>query len=310
MRGRLTLATLTVLGLGGCGTVATSPTATSGVAPVDPPAAVTDEAVVTDPGTAAAVPTPAGPSLSSVSDAAAELDAGLDGDVTAVVVDLATGERTGHRGGTAFTSASLYKLYVVATALDQVDTGDLALDAVVGGGCGTVARAAELAITVSDNACAISLGSMVGWDQVEDYVERESFSGTTFHPVEHAGGWGTAGQETTADDTADLLVRLAEGDLLGAESTTFLLTQLDGQYFDSALSLTLADDDAAFGHKLGTLAEVSHDAGILTMGGRRYVVAVLTGGWPGHAEPAAEPALAGVGEALRAFAAARADASR
>lgn len=283
--------------LGGCGTIA------------DPDGPVTDHTVggataseseasgnasdsESDPAGAA------GPPLSSVADAARALDAELEGDVAAVVVDLSTGEWAGHQGSTVFTSASLYKLYVAATALAAVDDGELSLDDAVGGGCGTLGYALELAIVVSDNACAIQLGTFLGWDRVEGYVDAQGFVGTSFHTVQQGAGWGTTGQETTAADTADLLARLAQGELLSPSSTDVLRGLLEEQYFDSALSLELDDPSATFAHKLGTLQEVSHDAGILTTDEGSYVVAVLTGNWPGWAETAAEPALAGVGQAL------------
>lgn len=301
MRSRIVLALCGALTLGACGLAAASDGAAEPTTVV-PPSPAPEQAVATQAAPASAEATAPGPALVSVTEAAATLDADLDGDVAAVVVDLTTGERADHRGSTTFTSASLYKLYVVATALDQVDRGELGIDTVVGGGCGSLGYAVELVVSVSDNVCAIRLGSLLGWREVEDYVQEQGFTGTTFSPVEEAGGWATTGQQTTADDTADLLVRLAEGELLSPASSELFLDQLEAQYFDSALSLVLEEDGAVFAHKLGTLEEVSHDAGILTVDGHRYVVAVLTGGFDGWAEPAAGPALAEVGEALQAYA--------
>lgn len=81
----------------------------------------------------------------------------------------------------------------------------------------------------------------------------------------------------TATDVARLLEELVEGALLSPESTDHLMGLLEEQHFDSALSTALGGK-VVFGHKLGTLDHVSHDAGVIDADGDRYVLVAVTAG--------------------------------
>lgn len=240
-------------------------------------------------------------SLRSVTDAAVDAEAASDGALGVVVVDLQTGERVEHHGSRAVPPASLYKLFVAATALHLVDLGVVTLDEPVGAGtCPTVATALDYMITVSDNDCARALATHLGWNVVESWVRQHGYDGTTFDVVAADGGYTVGTLRTSAGDVADLLVDLAEGRLLSPASTEHLVGLLEAQHFASPLSDALGPD-LTFGHKLGTLDDVSHDAGIVRVGQRRWVVVAVTSGWPSGAGLRAEPLLSAVGAAARGY---------
>ncbi|MGD8150579.1 serine hydrolase [Ornithinimicrobium sp. Y1694] len=216
---------------------------------------------------------------------------------------MQTGQHVAYQEDLAVYPASFYKLFVAYSALQLVDEGELGLDdLVVGSGpCATVGSALGYAIRVSDNSCADRLAGHLGWEVVESHLRELGLEGTTFSPVDlgthHAVGEVVT---TTAEDVAMMLRLLAQGELLSEESSAVLLGELREQYFTSGLSEALGGD-VIFKHKLGTLANVSHDAGIVLDGERRYVVAVTTGGWSHGAEGQAWPVLNAVGEALREY---------
>lgn len=262
-----------------------------------------------EPGAAAHVPAAAAQAgvtveplpLRTLTEAASEADTASEGSLGVVVVDLQTGERVEHRGSDPVPPASLYKLFVAASALHLVDLGVVALDEPVGAGtCPTVATAMDYMITVSDNACARTLATHLGWNVVESFVRQRGYAGTTFDVAAAEGGYAVGALRTTPSDVADLLVDLAEGRLLSPASTEHLLGLLEAQHFGSPLSEALGPD-VTFGHKLGTLDDASHDAGIVRRGERRWVVVAVTSGWPSGAALRAEPLLSAVGEAARDY---------
>lgn len=281
---------------------ACTPAPTGGSSPPEGEAPAADVAAAALPPAApAGAPSDPPVTLGSVTEAAADADASSEGSLGVVVVDLQTGERVEHRGEEPVPPASLYKLFVAAAALHLVDLGVVALDEPVGAGaCPTVETAMGYMITVSDNVCARTLATHLGWNVVESFVRQRGYEGTTFDVTASDGGYAVGALRTSANDVADLLVDLAEGRLLSPASTEHLVGLLEAQHFSSPLSEALGPD-VTFGHKLGTLDDVSHDAGIVRLGERRWVVVAVTSDWPSGAARRAEPLLAAVGEAARGY---------
>jgi beta-lactamase class A len=195
-----------------------------------------------------------------------------------------------------FTSASLYKLFLAHAVLDRVDRGLIALTDTVPGTTLTVQEAVDRMITWSDNVSGAALGQWLGWREVQAFAQGQGFESTTYDPA--TGVAGTVAMTTTPDDVADFLDRLRKGELLAAPSSTLLLGFLAAQQLDYALSTGLSPD-VEFAHKTGLLIQVSHDAGLVRVGGREYVVAVLTDGWSGYDD--ARPWFRTAGQAIDAY---------
>ncbi|MFF0991306.1 serine hydrolase [Kocuria nitroreducens] len=225
-----------------------------------------------------------------------DLAGGVPGELGVVLLDPAGEEVVARDAGRPFTSASLYKLFLAHAVLDQVDGGALALSDTVPELGLTVEQALDVMISWSDNASGAALGRWLGWKEVEAFAHRQGFVATTFDPA--TGSEDVVAMTTTPADVADLLDRLRRGELLSGSSTALFLGFLEEQHLDYALSSGFSPD-VGFAHKTGLLQDVSHDAGIVELGGHDYVVAVLTDGWSDYEESA--PWFGNAGREIEAY---------
>ena len=225
-----------------------------------------------------------------------DLAAGVPGELGVVLLDPEGREVVARNADRPFTSASLYKLFLAHAVLDEADRGTLALSDVVPELGLTVEQALDVMISWSDNASGAALGRWLGWKEVEAFAHEQGFAATTFDPA--TGSQDVVAMTTTPADVAALLERLRRGELLSGSSTALLLGFLEEQHLDYALSSGFSPD-VGFAHKTGLLVDVSHDAGILELGGRDYVVAVLTDGWSDYEESA--PWFGDAGREIEAY---------
>ncbi|MFF0904900.1 UNVERIFIED_CONTAM: serine hydrolase [Kocuria sp. CPCC 205316] len=235
----------------------------------------------------------------AAADLAADLEdlaAGVPGEFGVVLLDPEGREVVARNADRPFTSASLYKLFLAHAVLDEADRGALALSDVVPELGLTVEQALDVMISWSDNASGAALGRWLGWEEVEAFAHEQGFAATTFDPA--TGSQDVAAMTTTPADVAALLERLRRGELLSGSSTALLLGFLEEQHLDYALSSGFSPD-VGFAHKTGLLVDVSHDAGIVALGGRDYVVAVLTDGWSDYEESA--PWFGDAGREIEAY---------
>ncbi|MFE7628842.1 serine hydrolase [Kocuria sp. NPDC057446] len=205
----------------------------------------------------------------------------VPGELGVVLLDPEGAEVVARSADRPFTSASLYKLFVAHAVLDEADRGALGLSDVVPELGLTVEQSLDVMISWSDNASGAALGRWLGWKEVEAFAQEQGFTATTFDPG--TGSQDVVAMSTTPADVAALLERLRRGDLLSDSSTALLLGFLEEQHLDYALSSGFSPD-VDFAHKTGLLEDVSHDVGIVDIGGQEYVLAVLTDGWSGYEE--------------------------
>lgn len=221
------------------------------------------------------------------------------GQLGFVLINEQTGEAITSDASRVFTSASLYKLFLAYAILTQVDAGKLTLQDQMADGA-TIDDYLTSTITVSDNETAKELAYIIGWDNIEAFIHEQGFVSTSFHPyLESDGVYYNGELETTPAEVAFLLERLLDGELLSESSTAYFLGLLADQELVYALNTGL-DDGVAFAHKPGLLDYVSHDAGILTLDGQTYIVAVLTDGWQ-DATNDATPVFEAVGSAVMTY---------
>ncbi|GAB2623801.1 serine hydrolase [Kocuria arenosa] len=225
-----------------------------------------------------------------------DLAAGVPGELGVVLLDPEGREVVARNADRPFTSASLYKLFLAHAVLDEADRGALALSDVVPELGLSVEQALDVMISWSDNASGAALGRWLGWEEVEAFAHEQGFAATTFDPA--TGSQDVVAMTTTPADVAALLERLRRGELLSGSSTALLLGFLEEQHLDYALSSGFSPD-VGFAHKTGLLVDVSHDAGIVELGGRDYVVAVLTDGWSDYEESA--PWFGDAGREIEAY---------
>lgn len=228
-----------------------------------------------------------------------ELNATYPDQLGFVLINEQTGEAITTNESRTFTSASLYKLFLTYAILDQVDAGVLSLQDQMADGA-TIDDYLTSTITVSANEPAKELAHLIGWENIETFIHEQGFVSTSFNPyLEYDGIYYNGDLETTPAEVAFLLERLLEGELLSEASTKYFLGLLGNQQLVYALNTGLSSD-VTFAHKTGLLDDVSHDAGILSMDGQNYIVAVLTDGWL-NATDDANPVFEEIGSAVMTY---------
>lgn len=228
-----------------------------------------------------------------------ELNAAYPDQLGFVLINEQTGEAITTNESRVFTSASLYKLFLTYAILEQVDTGLLSLQDQMADGA-TIDDYLTSTITVSANEPAKELAHLIGWENIETFIHEQGFVSTSFNPyLEYDGIYYNGDLETTPAEVAFLLERLLEGELLSEASTKYFLGLLGNQQLVYALNTGLSSD-VTFAHKTGLLDDVSHDAGILSMDGQNYIVAVLTDGWL-NATDDATPVFEEIGSAVMTY---------
>ena len=228
-----------------------------------------------------------------------ELNAAYPDQLGFVLINEQTGEAITTNESRIFTSASLYKLFLTYAILEQVDAGVLSLQDQMADGA-TIDDYLTSTITVSANEPAKELAHLIGWENIETFIHEQGFVSTSFNPyLEYDGIYYNGDLETTPAEVAFLLERLLEGELLSEASTKYFLGLLGNQQFVYALNTGLSSD-VTFAHKTGLLDDVSHDAGILSMDGQNYIVAVLTDGWL-NATDDATPVFEEIGSAVMTY---------
>lgn len=228
-----------------------------------------------------------------------ELNATYPDQLGFVLINEQTGEAITTNESRTFTSASLYKLFLTYAILDQVDAGVLSLQDQMADGA-TIDDYLTSTITVSANEPAKELAHLIGWENIETFIHEQGFVSTSFNPyLEYDGIYYNGDLETTPAEVAFLLERLLEGELLSEASTKYFLGLLGNQQLVYALNTGLSSD-VTFAHKTGLLDDVSHDAGILSIDGQNYIVAVLTDGWL-NATDDATPVFEEIGSAVMTY---------
>lgn len=228
-----------------------------------------------------------------------ELNATYPDQLGFVLINEQTGEAITTNESRVFTSASLYKLFLTYAILELVDTGLLSLQDQMADGA-TIDDYLTSTITVSANEPAKELAHLIGWENIETFIHEQGFVSTSFNPyLEYDGIYYNGDLETTPAEVAFLLERLLEGELLSEASTKYFLGLLGNQQLVYALNTGLSSD-VTFAHKTGLLDDVSHDAGILSMDGQNYIVAVLTDGWL-NATDDATPVFEEIGSAVMTY---------
>ena len=194
-------------------------------------------------------------------------------------------------GDKPFVSASIIKLAILGTLLDQAQSGVLLLDDmvtvspsdIVGGtgviqtsGAGesyTYRQLAAYMIQDSDNIATNLIIDAVGMPAVNEYASEIGLTQTVLNRrmMDFA-----AGDEnyTSANDVARMLQLIYQGKLVSPDVSEFVLDLLKGQHDDAGL-LEGLPAGSVFAHKTGTLDGVFNDGGI-ALAPNPYVMVVLS----------------------------------
>ena len=208
--------------------------------------------------------------------------AAFDGRVGFVVLDLTDGTRCSHEADEVFTTASLYKLVVLAEAYRQQELGRFSFEEPIAvvrppppddedAGARTVtmssSEAARLMIQLTDNNAAEALRTRLDKPTIAALPAKLGMPNTILG-VDFT---------TTPSDIAHYFTQLNAGRLISPESDAAMLELLLGQQVNDRIPWFLPDD-IEVAHKTGRLDRFAHDAGIVYAPGGPYLLVLLTEG--------------------------------
>jgi len=249
---------------------------------------------------AAAMAAPA-PDTAGLRHALERLADAHDGVVGISVRDLGTGASLSVRGHETFPSASLIKVAVLVTLLDEVAAGRVALDERVTmiardrvGGSGilrhmasgiapTVGDLAWLMITISDNTATNLILDRIDIHTVWDKMEALGLPHTKVHSKTFRRGTSIAMDSsvvyglgvTTPDETVALLTLLHEGRAVSPAMDSLALGMLMANQ-DAQLLRRRLPPDTRVANKSGAVAQARNDCGILYTPATPVAICVMT----------------------------------
>lgn len=199
-----------------------------------------------------------------------------------VILDLIDDTRCAANASESFRTASLYKLFVLAEAYEQIAAGSFSLDELITIEARhwvddpaflrqtepiefTAAEALRRMIIFSENASALALYERLEPEAVAQVPSRLGLSGTTL-----AGAF-----VTTPSDVAALFSALYRGDIVSPEASGEMLALLLDQRINDLIPLSLPEGTTV-AHKTGLVEKYLHDAGIVFAPGGDYVTVLLT----------------------------------
>lgn len=204
--------------------------------------------------------------------------------------NLKTGERYYLNQDKQFDTASLYKLWVMATAYAQIENGTLKKEEVLSADVsdinnkfniasesaelteGTVSWSVENAlknmITISDNYSALLLSSRVRLSNVSQFLKNNNL-------LESRVGTSNTNPISTAKDIGLFFEKLYNREFGNENNTNEMLNLLKNQQINTKLSKNLPDS-VIIGHKTGELDYFSHDGGIVFSEKGDYVIVIMS----------------------------------
>lgn len=209
------------------------------------------------------------------------------GKYSVVIKNTTTGEQYMFQEHERYLSGSLYKLWVMAEACNQLQNGKLKEDQILsqditainayydiasesaemteGSISLPVNQAMKQMITISHNYAALLLAQKVGLKNISEFI-------TNNHYTESKIG---SPPMTSAYDIYSFFDTLYHGKMVNAQYNDVMLGLLKEQQLNNKLPKYLPEN-VVVAHKTGELGFVSHDAGIVYTPKGDYIIVVLT----------------------------------
>lgn len=212
---------------------------------------------------------------------------GAQGTYAVAVRNLETGESYYLNGKREFESASLYKLWVMAAAYNQIERKKLDPAKILtrdieelNAEYGVSSESAEVTegtfelsvkdtinqmIVISNNYAALALSDEVGSGNISDFLSNYNFNNSHFRDP----------PTTTAEDIALFFEKLYRNQLASEKTTKEMIGILQNQQLNDRIPKYLPQEIIA-GHKTGELDAFKHDAGIVFTPKSDYILVVLS----------------------------------
>lgn len=223
----------------------------------------------------------------NLKEAVAKSLADTKGNYAIVIQNLKTLESYSLNKDKIFQPGSLYKLWIMAVAFEQIKNGDLKEDEVLeaaieelneefeiateeaeltqGTVSMTVKQALEQMITISHNYAALLLTQRVRNSNVTNFLKRSGF---------HESSIGEP-SKTTASDIASFYEKLYKGEVVDEKYSKRMIGLLSRQKLNDRIPKYLPKD-VKVAHKTGEIKFFKHDAGIVFTGKGDYIIVVLS----------------------------------
>lgn len=212
---------------------------------------------------------------------------GKNGDYAIYIEDLTDHEKFGLNENEIMPAASLYKLYLMAAVLEEVDRGQLTVDSQIYASKShledvfgdtdfgyedspeeisyTVLEALQRVGRISDNFAAIMLAEKIGWDKVQTEANLLGASSTIIkNPI-----------STDAVDTAKFFNLLFFKKVGSENISNQIIDLLSLSKINDRIPADLPDEVRVV-HKTGELDGLRHDAGIVFLEGNPYLIVLMS----------------------------------
>lgn len=220
--------------------------------------------------------------------------AGKEGEYAVYIKDLSDADLIGAdrevyslRGSEIFPAASLYKLFLMAAVLKEIENGRLKMEDRVSGSKDhltevlgsvdfgyenapeeieyTVEVAMQRVGRVSDNFASLMLAEKIGWERVQKVAdELGAFQTTIKSPI-----------STSAADIGRFFEQLYKGEVVSARVSEQIIEFLSLNQLDNRIPAKLPEDVKVV-HKTGELSRIRHDAGIVYLEDRPYILVIMS----------------------------------
>lgn len=206
------------------------------------------------------------------------------------IKNLKTGERYYLNEDKQYETASLYKLWVMAEAYRQIETGILKKEDILtanvsdlnqkfniasesaelteGNVSWPVENALKNMITISDNYSALLLTERVRLANVTAFLSENGF-------LESKVGDRNTSPVSSAADISLFFEKLYNGELANEQYTNEMLVLLKNQQINTKLFKHLPKN-AVIAHKTGEFGKFSHDGGIVYLDKGDYIIVVMS----------------------------------
>ena len=203
------------------------------------------------------------------------------GDWSIYVKDLST-QKTLSVNDHARECASLIKLYIMGTVLEQIELGQLEQT-------DKISALLDEMITVSDNEAANELVRLLnpnrnhreGMKVVNDFITRHGYNDTQqINGLEDRSLWVSSSEvnETSARDCGEFLSSVYEGTLVSHLASRKMETLLLGQKVRYKIPTGLPNDVIS-ASKTGEMDSVENDVAIVYSKGGDFILCVLSSDW-------------------------------
>ena len=215
---------------------------------------------------------------------------GSEGTYSVFIKHLKTGESYSLNAHKVYDAGSLYKLWIMAEAIEQIKENKFQEDTELktdvaelnkkfriatdeaelteGEVSFTIGSALRQMIAISHNYAALSLTERIRLASVKKFLSDNGF-------FESKVGTDGSSPTTTAFDIALFLEKLYKEELADSLSTEKMLDLLKAQQLNNKLPKYLPES-ALVAHKTGEIDEFSHDAGIVYTQNGEYIIVVLS----------------------------------